>query len=89
MNRLILLLLALTISACSAQSTDLDPGHSNHTDSDLVDLIECSEPRPEICTQIYLPVCAVLKSGGSKTFASDCTACSAQEVIAYRKEACE
>jgi hypothetical protein len=89
MNQLILLLLALTISACSARSNDLEPGNSNQTDSDLAELIECHEPRPVICTQIYQPVCATLKSGGSKTFASDCTACSNQDVIAYQKEACE
>lgn len=36
----------------------------------------CSEPRPEICTQDYRPVCANLKDGTEKNYSNGCTACS-------------
>ncbi|MBE0470309.1 MAG: hypothetical protein IBX55_12485 [Methyloprofundus sp.] len=52
------------------------------------DLIYCSEPRPKICMMIYAPVCVVNKQGRAKTYASDCTACSEAEVLAYRKGEC-
>jgi len=52
------------------------------------DLSYCSEPRPQICTMIYRPVCGFDKAGQSKTYASDCTACSDAEVVAYQKGEC-
>ena len=49
----------------------------------------CNEPRPEICTQEYLPVCGLLTSGRTKTYSNACTACSDPEVLEHRPEACE
>lgn len=50
------------------------------------DLVTCTEPRPQICTMQYDPVCARIGEGDKaqwKTYASDCSACSDPEVTAY------
>jgi hypothetical protein len=48
----------------------------------------CTEPRPEICTMQYDPVCAQMKDGARKTYASDCSACSDQLVVGYSPDEC-
>jgi len=48
----------------------------------------CTDPRPQICTMQYDPVCAKLEIG-SKTYATDCTACSDHAVRGYYPGACE
>ncbi|MFZ1387190.1 MAG: hypothetical protein WBP46_11460 [Thiolinea sp.] len=56
--------------------------------------IACKEPRPEICYEVYAPVCAVRKvqahcslapclSTEQKTYANDCQACSDQKVLGF------
>lgn len=49
----------------------------------------CPEPRPEICTREYRPVCAQMHSGGSKTYATGCTACADADVAGYGDGACK
>jgi len=48
----------------------------------------CTEPRPQVCTMEFAPVCAVLKSGGRKEFASPCTACADPAVAGYVEGSC-
>lgn len=50
---------------------------------------ECSAPRPQMCTMQYDPVCATDKEGKTKTYSTDCTACSNPEVIFHQPKACE
>jgi hypothetical protein len=86
----ILWLMLLLLSACQSvlekhvdaleNRTEVPEKHSN--------LSYCSELRPQICTMIYKPVCGFDKNDQSKTYASDCTACSDSEVVAYRKGEC-
>lgn len=63
-------------------------------------LTECRDPRPEVCTMDYRPVCARRDSGVRcvtapcpskdwKTYSNGCTACSDPEVSAYARGACE
>lgn len=47
----------------------------------------CPEPRPEMCTHIYAPVCA-LHPDGFKTAPSNCSACSDKNVSGYNNGAC-
>lgn len=49
----------------------------------------CQEPRPEICTMDYRPVCAKLNDGSFKTYANGCNACSDPNVISYINKACK
>lgn len=53
-----------------------------------LDLILCEEPRPQICTNEYNPVCARLKDGDTRTDATGCTACSDPQVSGYEMGAC-
>ena len=52
-------------------------------------MVACTEPRPQVCTQDYRPVCAMLHEGGFKTYANGCSACSDPAVTGYREGACE
>lgn len=62
--------------------------------------IVCSEPRGEICTFEYNPVCALRDTGVRcvqapcpsfewKTYSNPCTACADPQVAGYRHDACE
>lgn len=53
-----------------------------------MDFTHCEEPRPQICTREYRPVCAT-KGTQEITYATGCTACSDMSVIKYRPGACE
>ena len=53
-----------------------------------LDLILCEEPRPQICTREYNPVCGSLKDGSTKTGSTGCTSCSDSEVVGYTMGAC-
>lgn len=64
------------VAGCATQPTDQPP------------ITECTEPRPQICTMEYDPVCGKL-NGTTKTYASGCTACSDPRVSGYTPGACE
>jgi hypothetical protein len=48
----------------------------------------CTEPRPLVCTREFRPTCAVLAAGGTKEFASPCTACADIAVSGYNAGPC-
>lgn len=52
-------------------------------------MVACTETRPQVCTQDYRPVCALLQDGNFKTYANGCNACSDPAVTGYREGACE
>ncbi|TXH69448.1 MAG: hypothetical protein E6Q83_08450 [Thiothrix sp.] len=56
--------------------------------------VACKEPRPEICYEVYAPVCAIRKlatqctlapclNTEQKTYANDCQACSDRKVLGF------
>ena len=67
----------LAISGCGSDS--------NANDS----ITPCEEPRPEVCTADYVPVCGTHKDGTKKTYSNACSACSVPEVQGYSEDACE
>ncbi len=78
----VLVFVSMLISACA--------GYGEKDVSPLTqELIACKEPRPQICTQEYNPVCATYKNGSKKTGSTACTACSDSKVLGYTKRACE
>jgi len=83
-NSLFLLLLSLSAASCtttSEQRNDInDPG--------ALDLIICEQPRPQICTREYNPVCGTLEDGGTVTGSTACTSCSDPKIVGYRMGAC-
>jgi len=48
----------------------------------------CKDPRPQICTMEYRPVCATLTDASVKTFASGCSACSDAQVVSWVEGEC-
>jgi len=48
----------------------------------------CEDPRPEICTMNYEPVCGFTAEGISETHSNACSACSVPEVIVYQEGSC-
>jgi hypothetical protein len=51
------------------------------------DLVTCTDPRPQMCTMQYDPVCGRIGVGDAaewKTYASGCSACGDPQVSAYR-----
>lgn len=76
------MLLALSLSGCSrsdAQETDISASANTGGNA----YTECREPRPEICYEIYAPVCATKKTEEKVTFSNDCTACSDPNVRGF------
>ncbi|EEB79419.1 hypothetical protein GPB2148_2349 [marine gamma proteobacterium HTCC2148] len=49
---------------------------------------QCAEPRPQVCTMEYAPVCADLTSGGKKQYSSGCNACAHDSVSGYLNGEC-
>lgn len=49
----------------------------------------CSNPRPEICTLDWTPVCGATSTGSTKTYANACNACSDKEVVGYVSGECK
>ena len=76
MRNLLVVMMLILVSAC--QNTSKRPS----------DLVDCPEIRPQVCTMIYAPVCAMEKSGQFTSYSSDCTACSHEEVIGYQPGVC-
>ncbi len=68
--------LTTLFAGCSNQETE--PGE-----------IGCPAIRGEVCTMQYDPVCGRLANGESKTYSSDCVACSDTKVTGYTKGACK
>ena len=48
----------------------------------------CEEPRPQICTMDYRPVCAANQDGEQKTYGNACSACGDSDVISHRQGEC-
>ncbi|RLA42311.1 MAG: hypothetical protein DRR06_10305 [Gammaproteobacteria bacterium] len=73
------------LSACASsgggsQSPVIEP--------EMLSMTACEEPRPQICTMIYDPVCGITKTGIRKTYASDCSACADENVAGFEKMEC-
>ena len=98
MMTLMILAVSVVELACQSSpkkdsSTLLEPP-SKHTK-----IITCKDPRPEICTKEYRPVCAEVDTGlrcvkapcaskDHKTYSNACTACADHKVFGYRFGTC-
>lgn len=83
MNRLSITVLSLICIACSAKTAAVNPL-----------TVQCTDPRPQICTMDYTPVCATkdnrvrcvttpCQSTETKTYSNGCGACANPAVISY------
>lgn len=83
-----LLFKALTSAPAVACAALLGAGCATDPAPMETQLTECVEPRPQICTMIWAPVCAVHGDGHRETHASDCNACADASVLAHAPGAC-
>ena len=84
----LLVLLSLLSVACATSSKTPNDNPRYNDEPGALDLIICEEPRPQVCTREYNPVCATLQGGGSKTYSTACTSCSDFDVVGYKMGAC-
>lgn len=82
--RFSLLISALTLTAVGALS-----GCTTPVEPEIPRFTTCEEPRPQVCTMIFAPVCATTVSGDLTTHASGCNACADDQVLTYVDGACE
>ena len=93
-----LIIIFSTLFFCISCSTATISGPENKQQDDAR-ITQCEDPRPEICTREYIPVCAVKDTGvqcvttpcpstEEKTYATGCTACADNKVIEYKQGAC-
>lgn len=75
-------IIGLALISCALMACNATP------DKTMVEN-ECSDPRPQVCTMIYQPVCGLDNTGGYKTYSSGCNACANHEVVGYNAQACE
>jgi predicted small lipoprotein YifL len=80
-RRPLLLSILLSLAACATGPLKPVPVDGRMT--------ACVEPRSQICTMDYTPVCAELKSGELKTYSNACSACADLNVVSHRPAACE
>ena len=73
---LLLTLLTVNVMAEKKQSAEME-------------FTACKEPRPQMCTRDYRPVCAKLDDGSRKTYSNGCTACTDPKVTSYYQGACK
>ena len=79
----LLMSLSLSLFACASYSEKNDINEPG-----ALDLILCEEPRPQVCTREYDPVCGTLKDGSTTTGSTGCTSCSDPNVVGYKMGAC-
>jgi len=77
----ILLMVFSLVPAFAAQQSDEPKSENKQT--------ICTDPRPQVCTMDYRPVCGERKDGSRKTYSNGCTACSDHEVIGYIEGECK
>ena len=51
-------------------------------------LTTCTEPRPEICTKEFMPVCGVRRDGTRMVNSNGCMACMDANVVGYLPGPC-
>lgn len=84
-----LLFKVLTLAAVTLGAVACATAPPAAPEPDVADVSSCTEPRPQVCTMIYAPVCAIHTDGHSETHASACNACADDTATAYRNGACE
>jgi hypothetical protein len=75
----LLVFLGSAISCASTGEAQLDQ-----------DAVQCTTPRPQMCTADYRPVCATLNDGNElATYSNGCSACGDARVISHVVGECE
>ena len=86
-----MIFITLGLAGCETATVD--------TSADISIETECQDPRPEMCTEEYRPVCALRDTGVRcvttpcpseewKTYGNACAACSDTDVMGYKHGEC-
>jgi len=103
MRNLLSLFISIAIPAfvsCSSAESESGLTAPETALNDQLNLTQCVEPRPEMCTREYRPVCAnkdtdircfkaPCPATENVTYSNACEACADPKVISYVPEACE
>ena len=74
------IMLCLALAGCAAPASNQPAPAANAT--------ICEDPRPQVCTMDYRPVCATLADGSNKTYSNGCGACSDPNVSSWVEGEC-
>lgn len=86
------LVLCLAAAGCAERAATSDIAEVAAVDATKLEF--CTEPRPEICTMDYVPVCGhrcaepPCPEEARRTYSNGCTACSDAEVTAWTAGEC-
>ena len=73
-------MLCLLLGGCAASSPDMKAMPEGAQ--------VCEDPRPQVCTMDYRPVCGNLADGSQKTYSNGCGACGDAAVDFWTEGAC-
>ena len=80
MRHIFFLVMLFGLGACSGHRSSAPIGAELHQ--------SCPEPRGQVCTMEYAPVCGFLDKGQRKEYSNACTACSDSAVVGYISGRC-
>lgn len=80
--------LCFCLAACQNAEPTISDGHPQAAKTQSV-TTQCQDPRPELCMQVYQPVCGLGATGEWQTYSNDCTACSDVLVVGFKNGECE
>ena len=84
MPKCMLALLLAQVLPVVGVADDLDDASGERAPSAI-----CENPRSQICTMNYDPVCGKLRDGSKKTFSNGCGACSDANVVGHDPGECK
>ena len=79
-GKILLATVVLSLGACASGPKDQMAAAPGAT--------VCEDPRPQVCTMDYRPVCGRHEDGSVKTYSNGCGACSNPEVTSWVDGAC-
>ncbi|RHW77637.1 hypothetical protein [Colwellia sp. RSH04] len=85
-NKIALVLVLLATSSCAQNKGTVAKINQAVTNTNIG---VCKDPRPQMCTMEYLPVCGLISNKAVKTYGNACGACSDIHVTQYVKGECE
>ena len=74
--RVVLLAALFALPACAQQ-----PPPSQPPAPPAAGQVACTDPRPQMCTRDYRPVCGTRRDGTRQTFGNGCGACGDANVL--------
>ena len=75
--KLAFLALAFALPACAQQPPAKPPAPP------APGQVTCTQPRPEVCTKDFRPVCGTRRDGTRQTYGNGCSACADQNVVSH------